>query len=287
MKRQLVSALLCCGLLPSTAHSLDRIGVEVVCELREHRYRLQFTDEQIADIEDDCGRLLAALLDRRVRFLDFTHDAASGNRMVIRIGKSAAEVNPLAFRPVELDISVQGDDVAPGGEPVTWTFRTLAEWLEVPSADTFADAVALRFAEELESNEAHLVEAQLSRLQIAESAFPLPDDLSWLLPFERGDLGIADDSQLRIRAELRTPSSSERFTYTVELFGDFTSGTGVPPEFYNKVKALHLRDDKLGQEASIRRLGEADVVDVLYVAVSRYVPAVEPVRTAPSDLDLE
>jgi hypothetical protein len=287
MKRGVIMAFLSCGLLPSAAESFERVSVEVMCEIAEHRYRLGLTAAQIADIETDCGRQLAQLLAQRVRFLDFTSGAAHRNQMVIRVGKSAAEADPGAFRPIEMRVSVRGDDVAPGGEPVIWVFRTLDEYLEVPSADSFADSIALRFADELLENEAHLVQAQLSRLRIAESAFPMPGDQSWLLPFARGELGIADDSLFQIRAELETSSSSERFTYTVALFGDFSAAAGVPPEFHHKLKALHLRDDKLEQEASILRLQAAEKVDVLYVAVSRYVPAIEPVRTSPSELDLE
>jgi hypothetical protein len=287
MKCGLAVAVLACGLLPSAARSFDRLSVEVVCEVAEHRYRLGFAPGQISGIETDCGRQLAGLLAQRVRFLHFTSGAARNNRLVVRVGKSASEADPRSFRPVDMEVFVQGDDVAPGGEPVAWNFRALDEYLQVPSAESFADAVALRFADELQRNEAHLVEAQLSRLRIAESAFPIPEDQSWLLPFERGDLGIADASLLQIKAELRTPSSNERFTYTVELFGDFTSGAGVPPEFHNKLKALHIRDDKLAQDASIERLRAAEQVDVLYVAISRYVRAIEPNRTSPSELDLE
>ncbi len=287
MKRCLIVAILACGLLPLTARPFDRLSVEVVCELAEHRYRLGLTREQIVGIETECGRRLAEVLAQRVRFLDFTSGTARDDRMIVRIGKSASEADPRSFRPVDMEISVAGDDVAPGGEPVVWTFRALDEYLQVPSAEAFADAIALRFADELERKEGYLVEAQLSRLQIAESAYPIPEDQSWLLPFERGDLGIADDSLLQIKAELQTPSSHERFTYTVALFGNFTSAAGVPPEFHNKLKALHLRDDKLAQDESIERLQAAEKVDVLYVAVSRYVRAVEPNRTSPSELDLE
>lgn len=287
MKRDFIVAVLVCGLLPSATWSFERLSIEVVCQLAEHRYRLGLTTDQIVGIESDCGRRLAELLAQRVRFLEFTSGAARDNRMVVRIGKSASEAHPRGFRPVDMEIFVQGSDAAPGGEPVVWNFRTLDEHLQMPSAASFADAIALRFADELQRNEGHLVEAQLSRLRIAESAFPLPEDQSWLLPFESGDLGIADDSLLQIKAELQTPSSNERFTYTVALFGNFSTGAGVPPEFHNKLKALHLRDDKLAQEDSIERLQAAEKVDVIYVVVSRYVRAIEPNRTSPSELDLE
>jgi len=82
------------------------------------------------------------------------------------------------------------------------------------------------------------------------------------------------------------PSSEEHFTYNVVLFGDFASATGVPSDFHNKVKALHLGDDKLAQEASIKRLTTADDVRVEYVLISHYVQMSEPDHTSPGNLTL-
>ena len=285
MKRSILIAVFSLGFVPASTLSAEKLAVEVVCQLAEHRYLLNLTDQQKSTIEAECSSHLAALLTDRIRFLDFTSGVPQGNQLVVRIGKTATEADPDAFRDIFMDISVRGDNVTRTGEAVMWMFRRVDEFMKVPPPDGFADAIAERFADGLHKNEPHLVKAQLAHLTIAESAFPMPTDQSWLLPFERGELGIADDSQFSIKAELRTQTSTERFTYDVAVFGDFTSATGVPPEFHNKVKALHLRDDKLAQEASIRRLQSADDVDVLHVSVTRYLPAVELERTSPSGLD--
>lgn len=287
MKRWGLIPVLLLALHPAVSNPAPRVNVQVVCELAEHRYRIGLTSQQSAAIETDCAGRLAALLADTIGFLDFSAGTPQSDQLVVRIGKSAAEADPDAFRAVMMDIAVRGDDVSESGEAVSWTFRTLDEYLKVPSPDTFADAIAERFGVELQANEAHLVSAQLAHLAIAASAFPMPEDKSWLLPFERGELGVADESEFRIRAELQTPTSRERFTYAVALIGDFTSASNVPPQFHNKLKALHLGDDRLAQVASIERLQSADQVTVLQVSITRYVPAARPGHTSPSALRVQ
>jgi hypothetical protein len=267
---------------PLTA--IERLSLQVVCHLAEHRFRINLTDAEAAQIEAACAGEVAGLLENKISFLNFVADEERSNRLVIRIGKTSQEADPNAFRAVNFEIEVSGDNVIEQGEPVIWEFRSVAEYLDVPSAATFADAIAVRFSEILENSEEQLVRGQLGRLEIAGSAFPMPTEQSWLLPFSREELGFADDSEFKIKAALVFPSSEEHFTYHVVLFGDFSSATDVPSEFHNKVKALHLRDDKLAQGASIQRLTKADDVRVEFVMISHYVPISRPDRTSPSGL---
>jgi hypothetical protein len=267
---------------PLTA--IERLSLQVVCHLAEHRFRINLTDDEAAQIEAACASDVAGLLGKKISFLNFVGGEERSNRLVIRIGKTSQEADPNAFRAVNFEIEVTGDSVIQPGKPLIWEFRGVAEYLDVPSAATFADAIAVRFSEILENNGEQLVGGQLGRLQIAGSAFPLPSEQSWLLPFAREELGFADDSEFKIKAALIFPGSEERFTYQVVLFGDFASATNVPSEFHNKVKALHLGDDKLAQAASIQRLGKANEVRVEFVMISRYVPISRPERTSPSSL---
>ncbi len=269
----------------ATPAALERLTLQVTCNLAEHRYRLDLTDDEIEQIETDCATGVAGLLGQKIGFLDFVAGEPRNNRLEIRIGKTSQEADSSAIRAVNFEIEVSGDNVTNPGKPVIWSFRSVDEYLDVPAAMTFADAITIRFGELLEHGEAQLVRDQLGRLAIAGSAFPMPTDQSWLLPFSREELGIDDNSEFRIKAALVFPSSEERFTYHVILFGDFASASHVPAEFHHKVKALHLRDDKLEDQAeSIQRLRRASDVRVEYVSISRYVPAILPERTSPSDL---
>jgi hypothetical protein len=162
----------------------------------------------------------------------------------------------------------------------------LTDFLRVPTADTFSDDIALRFAEEFEKIEADFVRAQLANLAIANTAFPMPQDGSWLLPFTRTELGLGDNSVFRIKATLKVETGTEEFDYEVELFGRFETATDVPLIFHNKAKALHKRDRLLSREESLERLSKAEKVTVLQVAVSRYVPMSTLGHTSPSGLDL-
>jgi hypothetical protein len=265
---------------------VERLSLQVVCHLAEHRFRVNLTEDQASQIENDCASELASLLNDKISFLEFVAGGSQANQLEIRIGKTSQEANPNAIRAVNFEVEVTGENVVEQGEPVRWEFRSLAEYLDVPAANTFADAIAMRFARNLETGEDQLVRDQLGRLVIAGSAFPLPADQSWLLPFSREELGIADDSEFLIKAALVFPSSEEHFIYHVILFGDFATSADVPSEFYNKVKALHMGDDKLSQLASIQRLIKATDVRVEYVMISHYVPISRPDRTAPSGLVL-
>ena len=267
---------------PLTA--IERLSLQVVCHLAEHRFRINLTGDEAAQIEAACAEDVAGLLDRKISFLNFVAGEERSNRLIIRIGKTSQEADPNAFRAVNFEIEVAGDNVIEPGKPVIWEFRGVAEYLDVPSAATFADAIAVRFSERLENSGEQLVGGQLGRLQIAGSAFPIPTEQSWLLPFAREELGFAYDSEFKIKAALIFPNSEEHFTYQVVLFGDFASATDVPAEFHYKVKALHLGDDKLTQEASIQRLSKANEVRVEFVMISRYVPISRPGRTSPSAL---
>lgn len=273
-------------LIATPAASVERQSVQVVCQLAEHRYRINLTATEIKQIESDCATELADTLKNNIGFLDFVAGDERDNKLVIRIGKTKDEADPNAIRAVNFEIEVTGTQVTEPSALLTWTFRSVDEFLLIPSAATFVDAIRLRFAEALQTNEQQLVEEQLGRLIIADSAYPMPTEQSWLLPFSREELGIADNTEFKIRAALFFPSSEERFTYTVMLFGDFTSDSSVPPEFHHALKALQLGDDKLSQADSIQRLQNAQDVQVKYVVVSRYVPMVAPQRTPPSDLTL-
>ncbi len=285
MKRNQFYTLVLLALLTTQARAIDRLSVEVVCQLAEERYRLGLTAGQIAQIETDSSRQLAELLGSKFKFLRFVSGTSGDNQLIMRIGKSEQEAD--SFRAVNVETWVQGDNVTERGKTVTWTFRTVDDYLKVPTAEAFADDIALRFADELENIKAHLVQAQLGSLMIADSAFPMPQDKSWVLPFTRDELGVGYNSKFKIKTTLQVAAGTERFIYEVELFGDFRTATGVPPVFHNKVKALHLRDDKLTRAESLERLANADEVKVLHVTVSHYVPMSAPDRTAPSGLELD
>ncbi len=264
--------------------AIERLSLQVACHLAEHRFRINLTDDEAAQIEANCAGEVAGLLKNRISFLNFVAGEERDNKLAIRIGKTSQEANPNAIRAVNFEIEVTGTNVIERGVSVIWEFRSVDEYLDVPSATTFADAITVRFREILENSEEQLVRGQLGRLGIAGSAFPMPTEQSWLLPFSREELGFADDSEFKIKAALVFPSSEERFTYHVILFGDFASADDVPSEFHNKVKALHLRDDKLEKAASIQRLTKASDVRVEFVMISRYVPISRPDRTSPSGL---
>jgi hypothetical protein len=286
MKRNRYFALLLLAFIASPAYAIERLSVEVVCQLAEERYRLGLTSVKIAEIETDCGKQLADLFGKKFGFLHFASGESHEDQLIVRIGKSAQEADVNAFRAVDAEMWVEGSNVSGRGKAVTWTFRSLEDYLKVPTADAFADAITLRFAAELENIEAHFVRAQLVNLGIADSAFPMPQDGSWLLPFTREELGLDYDSVFKIEATLTVAAGTERFDYEVELFGDFNTATDVPQVFHHKVKALHLRDDKLTREKSLERLASAEKVTVQNVAVSRYVPMSVLGRTSPSGLDL-
>lgn len=270
-------------LLPPSLQATGIPGVQVQCELAEARYRIGVSEAAITAAESQCSALLAELLGNRIKFVRF-ESQAQDKQLIVRVGKTAQEADPMEIRPIDMEIRLTGSGLPEQPKPIYWSFRKIEEWLSVPAIDTFADDVVSRFAAELENKEAELVESQLSQLVIADDAWVLPDDMSWLLPFTREELQLGDDSVLNIKASLKRQGSEERFLYTVTLFGDFSSAEDVPLEYHHKVKALHLRDDKLEQAPSIERVKSADNVDVIYVVVNRYVPMVEPLGISPSEL---
>lgn len=287
MRRTEMAMLLPLVAISGASIAVETTSVQVTCELAEARYRFGMPAADIATAEAGCAARLAELLNIRFAFLEFVAGENRDNKLLVRIGKSAVEVSPDAIRDVDMQISVDGPNVKEAGKEVSWTFRGKQSFFYTPAADSFGDDVVVEFAAGLQENATQLVQDQLGRLEIANSAHALPDDKSWLLPFSRGELGLADNSTFKIKAKLITPPSEERFTYSVELFGDFASAADVPAEFHNSVKALHLRDDRLEQAESIERLKNAQDVEVMYIVVSRYVKADEPDRATPTSLDLD
>ena len=286
LPRQLIAlfSALFIAALPLALHATGIPAVQVQCELAEARYRIGVSDAAIEVAELQCSTLLAELLGDKIKFVRFESQASLDKQLIVRVGKTAQEADPMEIRPIDMEIRLTGSGLPEQPKPIYWSFRKIEEWLSVPAIDIFADDVVARFSAELENKEAELVESQLSQLVIADDAWVLPDDMSWLLPFTREELQLGDDSVLKIKAALKRQGSEERFLYTVALFGDFSSAEDVPLEYHHKVKALHLRDDKLEQVQSIERVRSAENVDVIYVVVNRYVPMVEPASTSPSQL---
>jgi hypothetical protein len=152
------------------------------------------------------------------------------------------------------------------------------EWLQIPTAEAFPDEIQLQFTDALRKNSDALVNLQLSRVAIANSAVPLLDDQSWRMPFTREELTTQDDSEFGIKARLDMPDNSqERYVYDVKLKGDFSNGA----------KVLHLRDDTFSLVESLARLRRAKNIEVIYVVVKHYVPLQLPAATLPTDLVLD
>ena len=258
--------------LASPSHGLNRVTIGVVCELSEARYRQNLGDDQIREIERVCARGMAEELNVTLAFLEFAAGSNHENRLVIKLGKDDSEI-----RAVDFAIWVEGDIVSGGAEPVYWPFRNVDQWLEIPTAEAFPDQIQLQFTKALRQNRDSLVRTQLSKVIIADQAFPLPDDRSWRLPFTRDDLSTQDNSEFGIKARLYMPNQSqERYVYDVKLKGDFSNGA----------KALHLRDDTFSLVDSLQRLKMASKVEVIYVVVKHYVPLELPSTTPPSGLVL-
>ncbi len=260
-------------LLSMPSYGIDRVTLGVVCQLAEKRYLQNLQDQQVAAIERACAERLASELDTALAFLHFVADDNHVNRLVVRLGKDDSVV-----RPVDFAVWVEGNTVRGGSEPVIWPFRTVEEWLQIPTAEAFPDEIQLQFTDALRKNSDALVNLQLSRVAIADSAVPLPDDQSWRMPFTREELTTQDDSEFGIKARLDMPDNSqERYVYAVKLKGDFSNGA----------KVLHLRDDTFALAESLARLRRAENIEVIYVVVKHYVPLQLPAATRPTDLVLD
>jgi hypothetical protein len=260
-------------LLSMPAYGIDRVTLGVVCQLVEKRYLQNLRDEEVAAIEKACAERLSRELDATLAFLHFVADSNQVNRLVVRLGKDDSVV-----RPVDFAVWVEGNTVQGDAEPVIWPFRTVDEWLQIPTAEAFPDEIQLQFTDALRKNADSLVNLQLSRVAIADSAVPLPDDQSWRMPFTREELTTQDDSEFGIKARLDMPDNSqERYVYDVKLKGDFSNGA----------KVLHLRDDTFSLVESLQRLRRAENIEVIYVVVKHYVPLQLPAATLPTDLVLD
>ena len=260
-------------LLSMPSYGIDRVTLGVVCQLAEKRYLQNLQDQQVAAIERACAERLARELDTALAFLHFVADDNHVNRLVVRLGKDDSLV-----RPVDFAVWVEGNTVQGDAEPVIWPFRTVQEWLQIPTAEAFPDEIQLQFTDALRKNSDALVNLQLSRVAIADSAVPLLDDQSWRMPFTREELTTQDDSEFGIKARLDMPDDSqERYVYDVKLKGDFSNGA----------KVLHLRDDTFSLVESLERLRRAENIEVIYVVVKHYVPLQLPAATLPTDLVLD
>jgi hypothetical protein len=260
-------------LLSMPSYGIDRVTLGVVCQLVEKRYLQNLRGEQVAAIERACAERLSRELDATLAFLHFVADRNHVNRLVVRLGKDDSVV-----RPVDFAVWVEGNTVQGNVEPVIWPFRTVDEWLQIPTAEAFPDEIQLQFTDALRKNADSLVNLQLSRVAIADSAVPLPDDQSWRMPFTREELTTQDDSEFGIKARLDMPDDSqERYVYDVKLKGDFSNGA----------KVLHLRDDTFSLVESLQRLRRAENIEVIYVVVKHYVPLQLPAATLPTDLVLD
>jgi hypothetical protein len=254
-------------------YGIDRVTLGVVCQLAEKRYLQNLRDEEVAAIETECAERLSGELDTALAFLHFVPNSNHVNRLVVRLGKDDS-----AVRPVDFAVWVEGNTVQGNAEPVIWPFRTVGEWLQIPTAQAFPDEIQLQFTDALRKNADTLVNLQLSRVAIADSAVPNPDDQSWRMPFTREELTTQDDSEFGIKARLDMPDNSqERYVYDVKLKGDFSNGA----------KVLHLRDDTFALVESLERLRRAENIEVIYVVVKHYVPLQLPAATLPTDLVLD
>ncbi len=257
---------------------LGKPAMAVKFELAEENYRQALDDAQEAEIENAVEAGLVEALGARIGFIDFSQ-TATGNRLVVRLGKRAGDPGANGIRPIRFWISAEGDRVRSDGAPLAWDFRPLTRFNDSPGEPRrFVEEIVSKFAGQLESNAGLLVERVLSRVMLEKDAHPLAAHGRWVLPFTSDDLHIDVKSVFLIRATIRTDLFESTEEQRAELEGRVPPGSALPAELHSKILAKVVGEHSMQGARSVESEG---IFVVVYRTPSQ--PALS--STLPAELD--
>lgn len=200
-------------------------------------------------IADSCARRFATALDRALGFADFTSGDAA-NLLTVTLGLTADTRGVAAgLWPVDLTLDLAGPAVVEKTTPVRWEYRAESRFFDlIPPADELVDDLDRLVAGQLDRDggRAELVENLFSKMVLAQQAFPLRDEASFLLPFSRGQWRIGAESEFCVVADVTTSTHTQsNRTHRVVDVGDCTQLTAGAPSFYLRKIQVRLVDDAL------------------------------------------
>ena len=274
--------LLAAACLVSSVPAAADLGKPVMAvefDLAEENYRQALDDSQEADIKRAVEAGLVNALRARIGFIDFAQDA-TGDRLLIKLGKRAGEPGSGGIRPIRFWVSAEGNRVRSGGELLAWVFRPLTGFNNSPGEQhSFVAEIVATFTDHLESNTGPLVESVLSRVMLERHAHPMAAQGRWILPFTSDDLRIDVKSMFVIRAIIRTDLFESTEEQRAELEGRVRPGAALPPEFHSKILAKVIGQHSMQGAQSVE-------ADGIYVVTYRIPSAPALSSTPPSQLDM-
>ena len=235
-----------------------------------------------------CTQGITDTLASALGFVEFAADDTT-NVLTVTLGRTAAQRGTgSGVWAVFLHLDLAGPAVTEETAEVNWLYRSEEQFFTpAPAApDLIADVLHVIGSRlDHEGGPEELVENLFSKMVLAQNAYPLPAEVSFLLPIDRGAWHIGAESEFRIVADvsLSTHNQTGRSHRVVDVGDCLELDDGVPPFFLRKIRVLLV-----DQTHKLDDMKTAQTIDAreIYLTVYR-APRDTLVIATPADLELE
>ncbi|NIS38894.1 hypothetical protein GWN26_13610 [Candidatus Saccharibacteria bacterium] len=260
----------------------ERPAIAVKFELGEASYRNNFYDQEIKRIEERSAGLICAKLKAYIGFLDYVQ-SGSADSLIITLDTRDQFSAESQLKEVGFHLKLKGPNIAAAVEPIYWMFRSWKHYdLPLGEADAFIRNITTTFESHLKDKFNQLVEELLSNYQLGEEAMLIPEDLTWVLPFKKDSLGVAEGSLFKVKNQVQRSYGSKIREYRAEVVGIFTAqNSQFPQKYYLGILAEALPEqrylDDIRTEQSMRPQG---------IYILKYIPHAGSQSIPPTEFDI-
>jgi len=256
----------------------EKPSLTVRFEVKKNRYRDDFPTE-INQIEKKCAQKIIEALNGYFGFMRFTEDQASNTLSIVLDDNEPASYS--SMREVGFKITLTNSHSPSTTKEVYWKFRDKEEYdRTLGTRAAFIKEVSDVFKRRLNVQQDLLVTCLLSKIAITDKAKPIREELIWVLPFKKTDLGIDNESKLIIKVEFyrKILGKIER-PYYLKTIGEYDpENIKVSLPYYLGIIAEALKEQKHLDEINTNLK-----MDTKGIFIIEYIPYNDPLKPISSE----
>lgn len=268
---------------PASVLPDDKPTLTLSFKIAQGDYCQRFPGDTLLIIEKTCMKGITDLLNSYFGFLRFTEDRSPDSLLITL--DDGQEPTAFAKMPeVGFWITVRGPHISGRIQEVYWIFRPWENYdLPLGSQAALINEVLEKLGNRFRKEDHEMVERLFSKIQLADTALPIREELTWVLPFTRKVLCVDDDSQFWIENEFRDSLGTSRRRYTTLANGDYDPVDIDPLNRY----CLGIKTEAIREQQYLDKVRGNTPMDVKGVYIYQYFPYREEIRTvSPDELHL-
>ena len=272
--------------IPITTFGIEIPKISVNFNILQKNYRAVLGSD-LAFIENRCTESIIKALNDNFGFMKFNIET-SPFKLVIELDNEDRKAPDSISNLHEVGFWIMVKDASDNklAEPAYWTFRPLEFYNRgLGSKDAFVEEVSSIFKNTLEKKRDALVLSLLSQVVIANTAIPIPENLWWVLPFKKENLGLELDSEFTIATEVDDQGVLFKKKYNTITKGETTQHTTIIPLEYRQGMIVTVVKDPNITSSEMNKTEDIKAVEVYII---KYIPSGKEIKSdSPQELKID